>query len=477
LILAARLDEARALITGIELALGDLPAAIVDRYHVSVELLRAACFAFQDNASNALPIALSSLSRNATGVDHQLATTLCRFAFWQLGESDALCAPLRPKLAPGSGRRSSIAATFDLAIDAAIELDRLHLATAKRLANDALDLAAASGRRANGPGALAACVAAQVLYEEGNLDDAETLLRDWLPVIRSQSCVECALRAYLVLTRIAIYRAKPDFADLLLQEAETLGTHRGWPRLVAASLAERAWLLLQLGCTDEARHCAERLGRHAQACQTGSGRYRCHVERYRALTASRITLAGQPTGEALAGLRLLYHQALDRMDRYEGCRLAVELAVQLAAIDECTQADALFLQTLSVGSAVGLYQVFVDGDRRVGSLLKRAYELANQPDLPHRAVLPYVGGLFARWGAREVQCAPAKPTGKSASALSARERDVLKLIGSGQSNKRIALALDISPETVKSHVKRIFVKLAVGTRVEAVTRAGALGLL
>jgi DNA-binding CsgD family transcriptional regulator len=55
--------------------------------------------------------------------------------------------------------------------------------------------------------------------------------------------------------------------------------------------------------------------------------------------------------------------------------------------------------------------------------------------------------------------------------LTARERDVLAMIGQGLSNKRVARALEISPETVKSHVKHIFLKLAVGTRTEAVFRA------
>jgi DNA-binding CsgD family transcriptional regulator len=61
--------------------------------------------------------------------------------------------------------------------------------------------------------------------------------------------------------------------------------------------------------------------------------------------------------------------------------------------------------------------------------------------------------------------------------LTARERDVLAKIGQGLSNKRIARALEISPETVKSHVKHIFLKLAVGTRTEAVFRAVSRDLL
>jgi DNA-binding CsgD family transcriptional regulator len=55
--------------------------------------------------------------------------------------------------------------------------------------------------------------------------------------------------------------------------------------------------------------------------------------------------------------------------------------------------------------------------------------------------------------------------------LTARECDILALIGQGFSNKSIARMLTISPETVKSHVKRIFLKLGVGTRAAAVSRA------
>jgi ATP/maltotriose-dependent transcriptional regulator MalT len=72
----------------------------------------------------------------------------------------------------------------------------------------------------------------------------------------------------------------------------------------------------------------------------------------------------------------------------------------------------------------------------------------------------------------------ATPPGSFASdAITARERDVLHMIGQGCSNKRIARRLEISPETVKSHVKHIFSKLDVTTRSEAVSRAVLLRLL
>jgi DNA-binding NarL/FixJ family response regulator len=60
--------------------------------------------------------------------------------------------------------------------------------------------------------------------------------------------------------------------------------------------------------------------------------------------------------------------------------------------------------------------------------------------------------------------------------LSTRECGILELIGQGYSNKRVARTLGISAETVKSHVKRVFIKLDVNTRAHAVARAQTLGL-
>ena len=65
----------------------------------------------------------------------------------------------------------------------------------------------------------------------------------------------------------------------------------------------------------------------------------------------------------------------------------------------------------------------------------------------------------------------------SAVRLSTRERLIVLLMGRGLTNKMIARQLSIAPETVKSHAKRIFWKLTVQTRAQAVYRASVLGLL
>lgn len=58
---------------------------------------------------------------------------------------------------------------------------------------------------------------------------------------------------------------------------------------------------------------------------------------------------------------------------------------------------------------------------------------------------------------------------------SARELEVLALIGKGQSNKEIAATLGVSDETVKTHVSNVMQKLAAQDRAHAVTEAIRLG--
>jgi len=61
--------------------------------------------------------------------------------------------------------------------------------------------------------------------------------------------------------------------------------------------------------------------------------------------------------------------------------------------------------------------------------------------------------------------------------LTAKEREVVRLLAVGRSTGEIAAALFVSPATVKTHLAHIYAKLAVRGRHEALARAAALGLL
>lgn len=61
--------------------------------------------------------------------------------------------------------------------------------------------------------------------------------------------------------------------------------------------------------------------------------------------------------------------------------------------------------------------------------------------------------------------------------LTPREREVLRQVALGRSNKEIAGALSISDETVKTHVGNVLSKLQVENRAQAIVQALRRGLV
>ena len=79
-------------------------------------------------------------------------------------------------------------------------------------------------------------------------------------------------------------------------------------------------------------------------------------------------------------------------------------------------------------------------------------------------------------GVRGVSRGPRRSTQANSAALTARELEVLALLGEGMRNAAIAERLFLSPRTVDHHVSSILAKLEVSSRGEAVARAARLGV-
>jgi len=110
-----------------------------------------------------------------------------------------------------------------------------------------------------------------------------------------------------------------------------------------------------------------------------------------------------------------------------------------------------------------------DGLLSLGSVLRdvaRGYEVAISPAVERLALQEL------RRRARR-----AALSANDEQRISGREHQVLQLVASGRSSRQIGRELHISPRTVESHIGRLYRKLAVHTRLQAVGRAAALGLI
>ena len=467
--LSLRVEEARELGASIEPWLGDLPAAAGDEARRELQLLQASAFALGDHTEPSLALAEALLRTAPDALQAPLAATLCRLAYWRRGDLGSFYALARPLPSNRLGKRQVIYTAYDQAIDAAIEAQQLRFSSAKLLAQGALDLVELQ----SGAGAAAlfpASLLAVLSYEEGDIDGAWDMLEARLARLRTSGTVESAVRAYPVMGRIAARRGEAQFAAVLLREGETLGERRGWRRLIATCLYERFELFLAESRWDEAQSAVDRLARVASERAERTD-VNWPVNRFADLARARLGLRRAPSRDDVAMIRRLHEEAVERRDLHLGLQLAVLLVDGLTAIGQDEEALGMMTRLLTVGAGVGLCQTVLDGGPRVAAVLRRVQAMA-RVEVQLRPVAAYVAHLVGHW-----PTAPAEPVSRTSGPLSARECTVLRLISRGHSNKRIAQALGIAVDTVKTHAKNIFGKLDAANRAEAVSRAERLGLI
>jgi LuxR family transcriptional regulator, maltose regulon positive regulatory protein len=468
-----RIDDALAIVAQFDDDIACADAPLAPRSQEFAEVLRAVLLVLksQDRATVRAALAVLESSHRSGGKSPALAAAL-RVGYWKVRDFDRYYAVPRLKHeVPIHRGTHALATIIGPTFEAVVEAEQLRLAVATRLARSAHERAVSRFGKRSPVTARAAVVLAELLYEEGHHTGLDALVMESLTAVRTSGDEETALRGFRVLARLAARRGDTEFAFLVLKEAEALAAARGWPGMMAESLMLRAHLLIKEGRTHDAVICTARIEELARDSSSDDTLHASH-----ALARAQVLVA---TGDACRGatiLRELQAASHGKRNHYWALQLSVRLADALLGCGDQAEGRAMLVQALQIGARAGVCQTFVDAGAHVAELLLSLHHAAPQDSRLPPELRPYIGSILAD---RAQQHAPTVPTRLSrvTESLSPREHSVLRSMSCGLSNKRIARELQIAPETVKSHVKGIFIKLAVQTRAHAVSTAGALGLL
>jgi LuxR family maltose regulon positive regulatory protein len=469
-----RIDDALATVAQFDDEIARADAPLVSRSREFAEILRALLVVLksQDGATVRAAIAVLESRHRSGGKSPALAAAL-RIGYWKVRDFDRYYAVPRLKHAVSTHRGThGLATIIGMTFEAVVEAEQLRLAVATRLARSAHERAVSRFGKRSPVAARAAVVLAELLYEEGHHAGLEAQVMESLTAVRTSGDDENALRGYRVLARLAAHRGDTEFAFLILKEAEVLAAARDWPVMMAESLTLRTQLLLKEGRTRDAAICAERIETLARDHRFSSDDT---LRASHALARAQVLVA---TGDACRGatiLRKLQAASCGKRNNYWALQLSVQLADALLGCGDQAEGRALLVQALQIGARAGVHQTFVDAGAHVAVLLLSFHHAAPQDSRLPPELRPYIESILADRAQQRTRT----PTRASrvTESLSPREHSVLRSMSCGLSNKRIAQELQIAPETVKSHVKGIFIKLAVQTRAHAVSTAGALGLL
>ncbi|HWT37321.1 MAG TPA: LuxR C-terminal-related transcriptional regulator [Paraburkholderia sp.] len=469
--LAMRFDEALPMLDEIEDSVGAASDRTAGNIRWECAAIRSVIAGLQDDAPRALAVAQRCLEHPSTDSwITNVASNVVRFGHWKAGNLGALYATPWIPYSIEEDQRNVFASVYRLCLLGHAEMQQMHFVLAERYFNESIHLAV----RHSGPGSIAAALCApmiaQIWYEQGRLDEAESLLVDLMPIIDLAVLLDSTFFAYRVLVRIAIARSNVEQAYALLDHAQTLGYTRRWDRMIAGVHVERTRLYLREGRVTEAAACVAQLNQLIDSRAAASKPASPEIETFHAIAVAWLAMAHDRTEEAVASLTSALRSVKARHNDYLALRLSTVLAIVWMRANEPVRALDIFRDVLNANHEI--YRSILDQGREIGQLLQAARD--DTRPASSKETVAYIDRLLEGW--RALYEPGAKPDTVRES-LSARERSIVELIALGQSNKEIARTLGIAPETVKSHIKNVFVKLNVDKRAQAVARAQAMGLV
>lgn len=323
-----------------------------------------------------------------------------------------------------------------------------------------------------GEQSLSACIAAgtlcEVRVETGDVEGARSLAARYLQMLEKLAYPDALLSATLALARLQVLAGDFDEALAVLDALAELPTVRGMPRIGARLCLEAFGTCLHARREKEAgaRLAAlEALARQAHA-----------VAHHGAATIARWTELAQAqwhlhrlqdakAGDLIGALEA--DAALDGRLRFQAGALA---AVILRRGGRERMAARRTLELVQQARALGLFASLVAQGPEFVDLLRELARCVPADD-------PMLA-LFLERVLAQVPAAPsfAVPARARHEAPSRRERQVFALLMHDLSNRRIAEALGVSVETVRWHLKNIYLKLEVRGRRDAIAAVRRLGI-
>lgn len=307
-------------------------------------------------------------------------------------------------------------------------------------------------------------VRASLLACQGLDEEAQQAYR--LGLQEAEHCEDAyIISGYLGLLELAESRGDLEEAHQWLQKAERVMQWSRVPevRYRCVLQLQTGRLLMRQGQTGRARELlAQTLQQLQQRQQLAPSEFYDLLPRLRhSLAISDLLLGHQAAAEH--ALRLLLDESQLAGHRTLACECRVSLAEALLAQGQLEQADELLQQAIGEARQLRLLRPIQDLQQRQPQWLERMLPGETGQNLHQR--------LF------EPSSALDQPASAGTALLSSRELAVLQLIAQGCSNQEIADRLFISLHTVKTHARRINVKLGVQRRTQAVAMAKAQGLM
>lgn len=306
-------------------------------------------------------------------------------------------------------------------------------------------------------------------YERNRLVDAEKVMRQAYEIGRLYNHRSLTTIAALWLARIAAVQGDEETSNHILRELAQLTSKMENSRLSGKIALFRAMLGRMQRDEKPVKQWLRKSGL----------RFRDEIplsmiKEYDLLVS---ILAEQGKFEEAAALaeRLLF-MARETGRQSDRIRLLVRKGRLLSLQGKVVECMDVLEEALALAWPEGYIRTFVDEGAAFGQLLEQYIRLRqNQHRRPSQKVpLPYVKRLLRLFQPADREASI--PHERTAVALTAKEQSVLRLMETGMSNKDIALKLNVSLATVKTHINNIYGKLQTKNRLQALERARTLQL-